>query len=82
MYGGGDTVAQFGVSYSNNDVYVRSGNPSDVGGTGTWGIWRKVWNEGNDGTGERLGRRHGGRVPSGSRRAVNSRPDLFPCSCG
>ena len=37
MHGGGDTIAQLAISYSDSVVKVRSGNPTNVGGTGTWG---------------------------------------------
>ena len=28
-------------------MYWRSGNPANVGGSGTWGAWRKLWHDGN-----------------------------------
>ena len=40
-HGGGDTIAQIIVDYSTAFIYVRSGNPSDTGGTGNWTNWRK-----------------------------------------
>ena len=39
MHGGGDTIAQLVVGYSTHQVYIRSGNPSNVGGAGSWSSW-------------------------------------------
>ena len=39
MHGGGDTIAQLVVGYSTHQVYIRSGNPSNVGGGGSWSSW-------------------------------------------
>lgn len=39
MHGGGDTIAQMAISYSSRKVYVRAGNPSNVGGSGSWSSW-------------------------------------------
>lgn len=50
--GTGDTIAQVIFQYgSNHDVYYRAGNPSNVGGTGTWSSWAKI----NDGGAATLG---------------------------
>lgn len=38
-HGGGDTIFQIIVRYSNGSVVHRAGNPSDVGGSGTWSSW-------------------------------------------
>lgn len=54
MHGGGDTICQIYSSYATGELYVRSGNPTDVGGNGTWTTWKKVWTDGNDGTGSGL----------------------------
>lgn len=39
MHGGGNTIAQLVVGYSSHQVYIRSGNPSNVGGSGSWSSW-------------------------------------------
>lgn len=40
LHGGGDTITQMAFDYANSgNVWVRSGNPSQVGGTGTWKPW-------------------------------------------
>jgi hypothetical protein len=46
-YGGQDTITQIVSDFSGINFYWRSGNPSDVGGGGTWSAWRKIWHEGN-----------------------------------
>lgn len=52
--GGGDTIAQIVTDYASNNIYWRSGNPTEVGGTGAWRAWRKIWHDGNDGSGSGL----------------------------
>lgn len=43
LHGGGDTIGQLAMSYSQSGrMAVRSGNPTQVGGTGTWGAWNTV----------------------------------------
>lgn len=38
-----DTIFQMIVSYDNiTDVYIRSGNPPDVGGSGSWSAWKRL----------------------------------------
>lgn len=44
---GSDTIAQIGIPYSDTRIYFRQGNPSDVGGTGSWTGWTKVANIGD-----------------------------------
>jgi hypothetical protein len=44
---GGDTVTQIITDYNSGNMYWRSGNPSQVGGVGTWKPWRKIWHDGN-----------------------------------
>ena len=40
LHGSGDTITQMAFDYANSgNVWVRSGNPSQVGGTGTWKPW-------------------------------------------
>ena len=41
-HGGGDTISQIIIDYSNARMYVRAGNPTNVGGTGYWRGWKKV----------------------------------------
>lgn len=52
--GSADTITQIITDYSSNYIYWRSGNPTEVGGNGTWKSWRKIWHEGNDGAGSGL----------------------------
>lgn len=54
VHGAGDTIFQVATDYASGKMYWRSGNPSDVGGTGAWGAWRLIWHDGNDGTGSGL----------------------------
>jgi hypothetical protein len=37
--GGGDTIAQVAFKYNSGNTFVRSGNPPDVGGSGSWTPW-------------------------------------------
>lgn len=37
----GDVIKQVVTSYNGQSQYWRSGNPSDVGGAGSWGAWRQ-----------------------------------------
>ena len=39
---GSDTISQILMPYSWTGMYIRSGNPADVGGTGSWNNWHKV----------------------------------------
>lgn len=40
LHGSGDTITQMAFDYANSgNVWVRSGNPSQVGGVGTWNPW-------------------------------------------
>jgi hypothetical protein len=49
-----DTIMQIIGGYSNGNLYYRAGNPTDVGGTGSWKSWAKVWTDLNDGSGSGL----------------------------
>ena len=40
LHGGGDTISQIAFDYMNEYIQVRGGNPSDVGGSGSWKSWR------------------------------------------
>lgn len=42
IHGGGDTIAQIIVGYKDSSLWVRSGNPAEVSGTGGWKAWRKL----------------------------------------
>lgn len=43
IYSSGDTVGQMVMSYSDSGrIAVRSGNPPEVGGTGSWGAWKTL----------------------------------------
>ena len=39
---GGDTIAQLLLPYNSDRIYRRSGNPSEVGGSGSWRPWVEV----------------------------------------
>ncbi|WNX85805.1 pyocin knob domain-containing protein [Agathobaculum sp. NTUH-O15-33] len=39
IHGDGDTIAQVYFDYNYNQAYLRSGNPPNVGGPGTWSDW-------------------------------------------
>jgi phage-related tail fiber protein len=54
IHGGKDTITQMVFNYSAANVYIRSGNPPEVGANGAWTPWYKIWNEGNDGIGSGL----------------------------
>lgn len=45
--GGLDTIAQVCFSFGNG-MYVRTGNPPDVGGVGAWREWRRILFAGDD----------------------------------
>lgn len=52
--GTGDSAAQLIIPYNTDDIVFRRGNPSQVGGSGSYSAWTKVWNAGNDGSGSGL----------------------------
>lgn len=54
IHGDGDTITQIISDFGSDDIYWRSGNPTEVGGVGTWQPWRKIWHDGNDGDGSGL----------------------------
>ena len=45
MHGGGDTITQIVGDFSSGDLFTRSGNPSNIGGTGAWTTWQKLATE-------------------------------------
>lgn len=54
IHGSNDTIIQITGDYISSQLYWRSGNPPNVGGSGAWGVWRKIWHDGNDGAGSGL----------------------------
>ena len=54
VYGGLDTIGQIYFDYQDGNIKTRAGNPSDVGGSGSWSAWRTVWTDENDGSGSGL----------------------------
>ena len=51
VHGGEDTVAQLYFQHGDGSVYSRAGNPPEVGGSGVWLGWRRLWKEGDAVTG-------------------------------
>ncbi|GKU79280.1 pyocin knob domain-containing protein [Paenibacillus sp. L3-i20] len=49
-----DTIAQVSFPYNSGNITYRYGNPTQIGGTGSYSPWLKIWNEGNDGIGSGL----------------------------
>ena len=47
VHGGGDTIAQLMFDYQKGKCWLRTGNPSDVGGTGAWTEWRSLYTSEN-----------------------------------
>jgi hypothetical protein len=43
VHGGGDTICQYITGVSDGKVYFRNGNPSNVGGSGSWSAWGEIW---------------------------------------
>jgi hypothetical protein len=42
IHGARATIAQIAVQYSLGKMFVRSGNPPQVGGTGKWTVWKEL----------------------------------------
>jgi hypothetical protein len=42
IHGGADTITQIYGDYNSGSLFTRSGNPSDVGGGGSWQPWRQI----------------------------------------
>jgi len=40
--GGGDTIMQIATGYNNNQLFWRQGNPTQIGGGGSWGAWNSI----------------------------------------
>ena len=51
VHGAGDTICQVGMPYNERAIYIRQGNPSDVGGSGSWQGWKRLWGAGDSVTG-------------------------------
>lgn len=64
LHGGGDTIAQVLVSYKSSSMWVRSGNPTEVSGTGSWHDWKKMSNT-DDVPGQLLFSKHSIETTSG-----------------
>lgn len=47
MYGGSDTITQIFGHYVDGTLKTRSGNPTNVGGTGSWSPWRTLLGDHN-----------------------------------
>ena len=47
IHGGGDTIAQLIFDYRQGRCWIRTGNSSDVGGSGTWTAWRQMYTSEN-----------------------------------
>ena len=42
VHGGADTISQVIFAFSGGGVYVRNGNPTQVGGPGVWSNWKQL----------------------------------------
>ena len=42
VHGGADTISQVIFAFSGGGVYVRTGNPTQVGGPGVWSNWKQL----------------------------------------
>ena len=42
VHGGADTISQIIFAFEGGGVYVRTGNPTQVGGPGVWGDWKQL----------------------------------------
>ena len=42
VHGGADTISQVIFAFSGGGVYVRTGNPMQVGGPGVWRDWKQL----------------------------------------
>ena len=47
VHGGEDTIGQLYFSSLDGALYSRAGNPPQVGGSGSWLDWRRLWREGD-----------------------------------
>jgi hypothetical protein len=49
VYGGSDTIGQLYFDYSSGAIISRAGNPTNVGGSGSWSAWKTNLNNTNFG---------------------------------
>lgn len=42
LHASGDTIAQVVIQYDTGRMFIRAGNPTVIGGTGTWNDWREI----------------------------------------
>jgi hypothetical protein len=42
-----DTIFQMVTGYNNGEIYWRQGNPTQTGGSGSWGAWKRLFHDGN-----------------------------------
>lgn len=47
IHGAADTITQIISDYASGHMYWRSGNPTQVGGSGTWKAWQEFYHSGN-----------------------------------
>jgi hypothetical protein len=47
MHGGSDTITQIYGQYDSGTLYTRSGNPSNIGGGGSWTSWKTLLDSSN-----------------------------------
>lgn len=43
VHGGGDTIAQLMFDYNLGRCWLRTGNPTECGGNGSWTAWRQLY---------------------------------------
>jgi len=51
---GSDTGFQIYANYNSDNYFIRGGNSSTFGGSGSNRAWAKIWNDQNDGSGSNL----------------------------
>lgn len=47
VWGGSDTIGQLYFDYASGGLFVRGGNPAEVGGSGSWSAWGEVYTSRN-----------------------------------
>jgi hypothetical protein len=72
MHGAADTITQLYGEYSNGLLYTRSGNPSNVGGNGSWSSWHTILDSSN----------YSGYVSAGTMNAGNVSAGTFGSNTG
>ncbi|EGW39150.1 hypothetical protein DOT_2883, partial [Desulfosporosinus sp. OT] len=48
IHGAGDTIIQMVTNYSSNRTFIRSGNPTQAGGVGSWTAWKELASTGDN----------------------------------